>query len=491
MAGRPNVVFAFSDQHRGDALGCVGHPVVETPNIDALATDGVRFDQAYSQSPVCVPSRCSVFAGVYPHNTHVTGNDGWIDRDHVTLFEELQAAGYYTALVGQAHVDWSTDDLRDNEDAMRDLGFDYVHEVPGPIAATDMESYLSEYWRHHDLLETVREDYEKRSHPEDESWPSPLPFEHYLDSYVGRKGVEFIEEYDRGEPFCLFLSFGGPHGPMDPPEPYASKYDASDLVDVDEPSPPVEHGEWVPEYAREHTRAAGPNDDHVTRSQRLERRAAYYGKISTIDHWIGEVTDALDVKGVADETLMLYTSDHGEAAGDHHKVSKFTFMEPSVHVPLVVSGPGIATDEATSELVELVDIYQTLVDAAGDSGGGSTFGRSLLPFARAPDNPDAVSRDAVFSEISAGGLPGTRLMIRTHGYKYAVDDAGRGYALFDLSADPDERTNLVEHADYADTQKRLHDRLTEFIFETTLRYRRRDDRYEVAPGVANGVPDGS
>lgn len=483
MPDRPNLVITFSDQHRGDALGCAGHPVVETPNIDALAEDGVRFDSAYTQSPVCVPARCSLFAGVYPHNSHVTGNDGWIDSDHTTFFRELQDAGYYTALVGQAHVDWSTDDLRDNEDAMHELGFDHVHETPGPMASTGTESYLSDYWRERNLLETFRVDYTERNVPEDESWASPIPFEHYFDSYVGRKAVEFVEEYDREEPFCLFVGFGGPHGPMDPPEPYASMYDANDLVDVDEPIGPVEHGEWVPEYAREHVRAAGPDGSDLTREQQLERRAAYYGKISTIDHWVGEVRSAVEDEGIYEDTLLMYTSDHGEAVGDHGKVSKFSFMEPSVHVPLVVSGPGLASGESTDEFVELLDIYPTMVEAAGDPSGGSTFGRSLLPIARDPDDPDPESRDAVHSVISAGGLPGTRLMVRTRRYKYAADDAGRGYALFDLEDDPEERRNLVDRPDYESVQERLHDRLTEFVFETTMRYRRQDFSYNVVSGV--------
>ncbi|MFQ6047920.1 MAG: sulfatase-like hydrolase/transferase, partial [Phycisphaerae bacterium] len=223
---KPHILILMSDQHRADTLSCAGHPTIRTPNLDSLAAEGIRFANACTVSPLCMPARASFINGLYPHNHHMWDNAGQMPPDDETFFQLLQQQGYYVAYIGKSHYyEHGPFHMRDREPYMHARGIDYVHETTGPWATQRTDSYMTDHWAARGLLELFRQDYRQRR----QSGPllvrpSPLPADEFLDSYIGRQAVEFINGYDRAQPLCLFVGFGGPHEPWDAPEPYASLY---------------------------------------------------------------------------------------------------------------------------------------------------------------------------------------------------------------------------------------------------------------------------
>src|SRR5919109_350755 len=235
---RPNILFLMPDQFRHDALSCAGHPAYRTPHIDRLAAEGVRFTCAYANAPLCMPARASVVSGLYPHNHHIWANAGELPANDETFAHLLQQVGYHTAYVGKSHFyqQGRGVDMVEREPYMRARGFEDVHETPGPHASTSTESRLSRYWRERGLLEVYREDYRRRAAAGGAIavWPSPLPEEDFLGSYIGARALDWLRSHDGGsegraagsaKPFFLWVGFGGPHEPWDAPRRYATMYD--------------------------------------------------------------------------------------------------------------------------------------------------------------------------------------------------------------------------------------------------------------------------
>ncbi|KKL63392.1 hypothetical protein LCGC14_2175560 [marine sediment metagenome] len=226
MAEKPHILILMTDQQRGDCLGCAGHPVLNTPNMDRIAAEGVRFERAITNSPICVPARANFISGLYCHSTGVWSNAGSLPADDETFFHHLQQAGYHTGYVGKSHYypHDSGDHLSNHEDYMHARGIDYVHETTGPWASMRVGSYLTDFWGP-DKWRAYADDYRRRSGTAWATWPSPLSEEDFLDSYIGRSAAEFVDGYDGGKPVCLFVGFGGPHEPFDAPGRFATMYD--------------------------------------------------------------------------------------------------------------------------------------------------------------------------------------------------------------------------------------------------------------------------
>src|SRR6185312_7260641 len=192
---QPHIVILMTDQQRADSLGCAGHPQLRTPNIDRIAREGVRFTQATTVSPICMSARASFASGLYPHNHGVWANKGELPPTDETFFQLLQQAGYYTAQICKTHFydQRAGLDMRAREPYLHARGFEYVHETPGPIAACATISHMTVEWAKKGLLAPFVADYRARMRSESGGiWPSPLPVDEVLDSYVGRKAVEFI-----------------------------------------------------------------------------------------------------------------------------------------------------------------------------------------------------------------------------------------------------------------------------------------------------------
>ncbi|MFO7957342.1 MAG: sulfatase-like hydrolase/transferase [Candidatus Brocadiia bacterium] len=452
---RPNILILMTDQQRADCLSCAGHPQLRTPNMDRIAAEGVRFSHACTDSPVCMPARHSFISGHRVHRHGVWSNGGELPADYESFFRRLQTAGYYTAHIGKSHYYPHGDlHMRDREPWMHERGFDHVDEIGGPLATCwNTESHMTDRWREKGLYEEYKKDYEKRFEVGRDRavWPSPLPVEEHADSYVGRKGVEFIRDYDEEKPFCAFVGFGGPHEPWDAPGEYATMYDPDETPPRIDPET-AQPGPWVPEHAAK-WQTRGRRDD-LTEDVIRRFRANYYGKITLIDDWFGRILDACEGRGLLDDMVVLFWSDHGEMLGDHGRVYKCRFYESALRVPLMVRGPSVLQGAVSPALAQTVDIMPTVLEAAGVEPPGDCDGLSLWPVLR---DPDAHLRGAALSEVRPADS--NNAMVRTERWKLAAHEDGTPYMLHDLREDPKELNNLVGHPDYAEVQAEMEEQL--------------------------------
>ena len=439
MNRTPNILIIMPDQQRADCLSCAGHPQLKTPNMDRIASAGVRFEQATTVSPVCMPARASFVNSLYPHNHGMWSNRGSMPARDDTFFHHLQKAGYCTAYVGKSHYyGHGGGHMREYEGYMHARGLEYVHEVTGPLATQGTLSYVTDNLERHGLYEAFREDYAERGRHRKENpflvRPSPLPVEVYLDSYVGQQACNFIENYSHDRPVCLFVGFPGPHEPWDAPGEYATMYDPGETP---EPIPHPGDRESLPREIREMEDFQPMGSSTPDNIRRV--RANYYGKISLIDWWVGSILDACEDGGMGDDMITVFWSDHGDLLGDHRRVYKGTFHESAMRVPLMVSWPGHIDGGVTSEaLVEIIDVYPTLLEVLGITPPTRCLGRSLFPVLEDPDSP---FRESQLSEIFFANE--RRMCLRTAYHKYAVRQNGDGYMLYDLSADANEQNNLI------------------------------------------------
>lgn len=456
MSKQPNILILMPDQMRADCLSCGGHPMIHTPHIDRIAAEGMHFTDATTNSPICMPARASFISGRYVHNHGMWTNRGELPETDLTFFHLLQQAGYHTAHVGKSHYYMHTKfHMRNREDYMHARGFTSVHETTGPHATCTTESYMTDRWKELGLYDTFLADYARRNesrrgpNPIHLTDPCPLPTEEFMDSYVGRTAAEFVQNYKDNDPMCLFVGFPGPHEPWDAPDEYATMYDPKSTPD---PIPISSKLGELPEEIggkSDFQEIAGLDTDTI---QRI--RANYYGKISCIDHWVGEILKAYEARGWLDDLNIIFWSDHGEMAGDHGRLYKGTFHETSVRVPMIARSPGrIPAGGKSNALVETVDIAATALDMAGLEPSRRILGTSLISVA---DDPCSLERDGQISSITS---PIQNTMLRTRTHKYVVDETGMGYMLYDLEKDPDEQNNLIADPTTSDLQKDLRERL--------------------------------
>ena len=435
---KPNILILMPDQMRADCMSAAGHPLIRTPNMDRLCAEGVRFPNAVTTCPLCMPARASFVNGLYSHNHNMWSNLGRMPAQDETFFQILQKHGYYTAHIGKSHYyEHAGKHMRLEEPYMRERGFDFVHETTGPWATVRTPSYMTDEWDRHGLYDAFKQDYAKRKQQGDCSvWPSPLPVGLFLDSYIGAQAEKFVRTCDTNKPFCLFAGFGGPHEPWDAPGEYAEMYRPEDTP----PYIPAEllH-DWLTDAARE--RAVHGRVQHMSGEDIRKIRGNYYGKISLIDHWFGRIIADCEERGFWKDLLVVFWSDHGEMLGDHGRLHKNVFYESSILFPFVFRWPGRIPQGTISEaLVQQIDAFPTLLEITGAEPSTRCQGRSLLPIL---NGTSTSVREAALSEHANMGVNDRNYMIRTLTHKYAVDRQGRGSLLFDLEKDPHEQVNLV------------------------------------------------
>jgi choline-sulfatase len=436
----------MTDQQRWDALGCAGG-WLQTPALDRLAGEGVRFPNAYTNSPVCVPARASLATGRYPHNTGVWKNQAYtLASNAATWMRAIRDAGYRTSLFGKTHLHPHRGDLRDREDLVRSWGLDHVDEIAGPRAAARCRSNLTDRWEEAGVYEAYKADLRDRYATK--AWvarPSPLPLELYADVYVGQQAAAYLRAYTGEQPWCCWVSFGGPHEPWDAPEPYASLYDPASM-----PEPIRAHDD-------RHDRPRGLLDDKLANggvpfeSGDIARmRANYAGNVTLIDDQISDILRVVEEeRGELDRTVVAFVSDHGEMNGDHNLIYKQNFLNPAARVPFIVRLPpsaGAAAGAVSDAMVELMDIGPTLVDLAGGRSVDGSLARSLLPVI---EDPSSRHRDVALSELRR------EAMVATADWKLAVNRGGEVYMLHDLSADPLESRNVAGLPEYEEVTERL------------------------------------
>jgi arylsulfatase A-like enzyme len=484
-----NILFIMADQLRWDYLSCYGHKHLHTPNIDKLAAKGVRFDRAYVQSPVCGPSRASCYTGrtVFSHGS--TWNRVPLPIGELTLGDYLRPLGVRTAVVGKTH-------MTPDAEGMARLGLTADTEIGCIISQPGFEPYerddglhptpllkkrggklrYNDYLRMHGYAgENPWNDFANSADGPDgevlSGWylrnsnlPARVKEEHSETAYMTERAREFIEETG-DTPWLCHLSFIKPHWPYIAPAPYHDMYGAETFKDVirsedERRDPNPVYGAFM---------GMKVSESFSTQGVRETVLPAYMGLIKQIDDHLGKLFAYLEESGKADDTMIVFTSDHGDYLGDHWMGEKELFHEVSVRVPLIVYDPRPEADAtrgtACAELVEAIDLVPTFLEATGAPDASHRLeGCSLCGLLRG-ETPDDW-RTAAFSEIDysfyaarqtlgVGVADARGYMLRSERWKY-IYFTGFPPQLFDLENDPDEYTDLgrsAAHADVCDTMK--------------------------------------
>ena len=448
----PNILLVTTDQHRGDCLGLEGHPVLQTPYLDALGREGLHFRRAYSEHPQCIPARRSLMTGQTAPNHGVPFNYH-APLEGPYLPEELTRAGYHTHLVGKLHL----------HPKRKLYGFMSADWSDGPYAGPS-----GDYVR---WLETegipAREMEAHGAH--NNGWvarPWHLDERFHFTNWATDRALDFLERRDPTKPFFLNLSYFHPHEPCTPPQVYWDRY-----INADLPEPVT--AEWS---GGEKAYAPGlpVASWQTTLSPALQRQfqAGYYGCINHIDDQLARVLARLP-----SDTVVIFTSDHGEMLGDHHFIRKTRALEGSARVPFLMRLPhglGIPGGQQRDEPIGWTDIMPTLLDLAGAPIPESCEGRSLLDLLRGEGKP---WRERLHGEMAQCGGEPTGMHYLTDGKRKYIWEYGLARELlFDLESDPQERRNLAEDPAWreqlldwrTDLIDRLRDRPEGFVKEGKL-----------------------
>ncbi|HEY8504813.1 MAG TPA: sulfatase [Gemmataceae bacterium] len=428
---RTNVLLIVSDDLNND-LGCYGHPAVKSPNIDRLAAGGVRFDRAYCQYPLCSPSRASFLTGRRPNNTGVLRNPGRASvsphfrefiPNTVTLPQLFKQNGYFAARVGKL----------------------YHYGVPRHIGTASLDD--PESW---DLTINPR----GRDKDEEDKIFSLVPGQfggtlswmaadgtdgEQTDGIGATEAIELLEKL-KDRPFFLAVGFYRPHTPYVAPKKY---FDLYPLDSVKLPEIPADHRDGVPPPA---FGSAKKEQAKMTDRQRREAIQAYHASVTFMDAQVGRVLEALEKLGLAENTVVVFFSDHGYHLGEHGLWQKMSLFEQSARVPLIIRAPGKSGNgRAAGGPVELVDVYPTLAELCGLKAPDYLDGTSLVPML---DDPSKTVKQAAFTQVQRGKVSGVSL--RTERWRYTEWDGGeRGVQLYDHEHDPQEYHNLAQNPDYA------------------------------------------
>jgi choline-sulfatase len=456
---RPNVLWICADDHSAYVCGAYGNKVVRTPHIDALAAGGIRFDRAYCNSPVCTASRQSFLTGRYPRSIGVTQLATALPESEITLAELLRDAGYDTAAIGKMHFNSELKhgfktriDLPDHHRWLQAKG-----KTPVP---TDIEA-LPPWKPFRDPAAIWLNSSAKPFALADADMPG---------TYFADQAAEFLQRHSAapGEgdgktqrPFFLMVSFYEPHSPFHFPVEYRGRHKPGEFA---APAVGPEDDDQIPAIFRD-----------LTPEEKRGIAAAYYTSVEFLDSNVGRVLAALEHSGQAQNTMVIYTGDHGYMLGQHGRFEKHCSFEPAVRAPLIMRFPGtIYPGDSTSALVEFIDIAPTVLEYCGVERPEAMQGRSLAPVL---EKKSQRHRDEVFIEYSENEEAAIRTdrwkfvyttgkRERQDGYTTGRPLAGRTIRLFDLEDDPDEMTNVADRPGNAPLVATFVQKLTEHLRRT-------------------------
>ncbi|MFT5115932.1 MAG: choline-sulfatase [Parasphingorhabdus sp.] len=432
----PNILVIQADQMTAMALSAYGHKLVKTPNLDRLAERGTVFENAYCNFPLCVPSRASMLAGRYANSISMWDNAIEMPASVPTLAHSLRELDYHTVLCGKMHF----------------IGPDQVHGFNERIT-TDI--YPSNFAWTPDWI--VGERYR----------PTGINMRAVVDAgqcvrslqidydeeveFAGQQKLYDLARFNKEKPWLLWVSFTHPHSPFITTGRYWDQYD-HDSVDM--PAVPTMSVEEMDTMSRWLFHAHGGDLHDITDEHIRNARHAYYGMCTYIDDKVGRLLDTLDEVGLEDDTVIVFTSDHGEMLGERGQWFKQSFHEWSVRVPLIVSMPGESVRDRVNELVSLVDLMPTFTDIASNGNSPESIipmdGHSLLPLLQSGADWD----NQVISEYTGEGVCAPCRMIRRDDMKF-IYTHGHPDLMFDLKQDPLEVNNLVSNAAYAEIEASL------------------------------------
>jgi arylsulfatase A-like enzyme len=427
---RPNILLILPDQMRASAMGCDGNAQVLTPHIDRLAAEGIRFKRTYANVPVCCPARAILMTGTYPHVNGMIANDLRLREEQVTIAERLRDVGYRTGFIGKWHLDGGP----------REPGF----VPPGP--RRQGFEFWAAYECHHRHFEP---DYFRDS-------PEPIVVRKFEPEASCDFAVEFLKSQPKDKPFFLTVQMGPPHDPYGAPEDYMKLYDVETIT----PDP-----SWQPGSETRPTPKAGlrrgPLVNRFVPVGGKEEIAAYYAAITAIDDQVGRLLATLKETGADENTLILFTSDHGDMLGNHGMRRKRKPHDESARVPGILRWPArVPKGQIVDTLFSHIDMPPTLLALAGlavpDEMQGADLSRVALGETTA--GPEAVLLQ-IFIPSKGDSIPGPwrGLVTQTHTYARFKNEP---WVLFDHEADPNQMTNLAADPAAADLREKLDAQLT-------------------------------
>lgn len=472
MSRKPNLLFIFTDQQRADTLGCYGNPLVRTPNLNRLAEGSFLFENAYVTQPVCTPSRASIMTGLYPHTNGCTDNNIPLRPETKTL-AEMASPEYVRAYYGKWHL---------GDEVVAQHGFedwlsieDFYRKY---YSRQEYLSILSDY--HHFLVENGfvpdREQFGARVFGRETT--AQLPEEYTKARYLGREAARFIHE-NRGQPFILYVNFLEPHtpyyGPFDdlyPPQdlpvgPYFLKRPPGNVALLKRLL--AERYTYVTDF---------DSQDLTSEAGWRKTRAKYLGNVTLVDRAVGDILRALEQTDLADNTIVVYTSDHGDMMGDHGLLRKGVMYEEALKVPLIVRVPWLSGQARKIEgRFGQIDLVPTLLDLLSEPIPGHLEGVNRVPVLRGETALDRRDEGDVFVEWNSTGWKSKRLfkddippetwervrgpwrtVIGQDGWKLNLSPTDR-CELYDLNSDPYERNNLFDAPHQRDRVRDMTERL--------------------------------
>ena len=438
---KPNILFIIADQLAASALKAYGNTIVKTPNLDNLAATGVVFENCYSTSPLCAPARATIMNGLLPSRTGVYDNAAEFPSAIPTWAHYLRLQGYKTCLSGKMHF----------------VGPDQLHGLQERLT-TDI--YPADFgwtpdwrlkqeridWWYHNMTSVLQ--------PGIAEITNQLEFDDEV-AFLAKRRIYDHARYDGDTPLCLMASFTHPHDPYAAREKFWNLYKDEE---IDLPRVPAMPRDKLDAHSQRLYDVSAMNDYTVTEADLRAARHGYYANISYVDDLVGQLLDALEATGKRDDTIIVFTSDHGDFLGERGLWYKMSYLEPSAHIPLIISWPQKFKPRRAKEPVSLADLLPTFVDMA--TNGKSALsrevdGRSLFPLLNgATENPEAT----MWGEYLAEGTVAPMYMLRRGPWKYIYCPTDPDQ-LFNLVDDPNELQNLAEtppsrktHADRSSRQ---------------------------------------
>lgn len=437
---RPNILLITTDQQRWDTIGANGNPEIITPNLDRLVQSGTTFDHHFVQHPLCMPSRISMLAGQYPATLKITHMGVPVPQGLSVLPHFLKTYGYHTANIGKLH--FLPHSNRDHRVPHPSYGFDHLEiaDEPGvyedayrawvrrkkPEQVQKISAGLppaTHVWQQTMGLDDGIEHPFKSSGRSDFKRAIPFPADDDLthSAFVAEQTIEYLRQRDPDQPFLCIAAFYSPHAPWMVPQTYLDMYDPDTLS--------------LPSYPPGTVRPASADED-FSDAQLRRAKHGYYAMVTEVDYHVGRIIAALQAEGLADDTIIVFTSDHGEWLGDHLRYGKGYPGEDSVsRVPLIIRVPGADSSGVRHEIIQAVDLLPTLMDLIGVQTPPHLQGRSYAPLLL---GRDYVPRESALME--ANGWKN----LRTERYRYVIHDDG-GEFLWDIQNDPGEYHNLADN----------------------------------------------
>lgn len=442
----PNIIFLMPDQLRADYVGSYGHPHALTPNIDALAERGMVYERCLSPSPVCIPARASVLTGHNSLSTGVVSNNFWLRPDHVacgvpSFGSLLSNAGYHTETIGKMHfIPW---------DESKGFHHRVISEDKRHIHIRDD---YDEYLKFHGYKKYPTAD--EPGYVEGRMASTSLvPLEHQVDKWVGDRSVEFLETYEDDKPFFLWSAFPGPHDPYNPPQEVLDELGELEMPDA-HAGTDATRAFRVAVVEATQKGSAGVDISNFTPAMKQKIRRHYHALVHIIDQQVGRIIDALNKRDEDRETLIFFSSDHGDFLGDFDLVGKVLFFEAAMHIPMIAAGGAIKPGRSEA-LVSLTDMFATFINAAGLT---------------------AHCQDSV-------ALPGIGLGDKTREYVMGATDKGFMISgarwklaryrngvntLYDIVEDPSEQNNRFDDSSVKAIRDELDQHLTEWLVSSTM-----------------------